>query len=94
MSIDEQLEIIQKQYNHLSSRLHQSEKLKNVAKIDKIGDVVRTARKNQGLTRKKLCDLCGISYTTLNKIETGSVSVRLDIVINVTNSLGLNLWIG
>ena len=94
MSIDAQLEIIQKQYNDLAGRLHQSEKFKDVADIDKIGDVIRAARKNQGLTRKKLCELSGISYTTLNKIETGSVSVRLDIVINVVNSLGLNLWIG
>jgi len=94
MSIDAQLEIIRKQYNNLAGRLHQSEKFKDVADIDKIGDVIRAARKNQRLTRKKLCELSGISYTTLNKIETGSVSVRLDIVINVVNSLGLNLWIG
>ncbi|MDA3788131.1 MAG: helix-turn-helix domain-containing protein [Desulfobacula sp.] len=94
MSIDEHLEIIREQYNNLAGRLNQSEKLKDAVSIDKIGDVVRAARKNQGLSRRALCELSGVSYSTLNKIETGAVSVRLDIVMNVVNTLGLNLWIG
>ncbi len=94
MSIDEHLEIIREQYNSLVGRLHQSEKLKDAVGIDKIGDIVRAARKTQGLSRQALCDLSGVSYSTLNKIETGSVSVRLDIVIKLVNTLGLNLWIG
>ena len=94
MSIDEHLEIIREQYNNLARRLNQSEKLKDAVSIDKIEDIVRTARKTQGLTRQALCGLSGVSYSTLSKIETGSASVRLDIVINVVNTLGLNLWIG
>ena len=94
MSIDEHLEIIRDKYNTLVSRLHQSEKLKDAVSIDKIGDMVRQARKTQGLSRQALCELSGVSYSTLNKIETGTTSVRLDIVINVVNTLGLNLWIG
>jgi DNA-binding XRE family transcriptional regulator len=94
MSIDEQLEIIREQYNNLAGRLNQSEKLKDAVGIEKIGDLVREARKIQGLSRKALCELSGVSYSTLNKIETGSVSVRLDIAINVLKTLGLNLWIG
>ncbi|CCK78948.1 helix-turn-helix domain-containing protein [Desulfobacula toluolica] len=94
MSIDEYLEIIREQYNSLVGRLHKSEKLKDAVGIDKIGDIVRAARKTQGLSRQALCDLSGVSYSTLNKIETGSVSVRLDIVIKIVNTLGLNLWIG
>lgn len=94
MSIDEHLEIIRDKYNTLVTRLHQSEKLKDAVGIDKIGDMVRQARKTQGLSRQALCELSGVSYSTLNKIETGTISVRLDIVINVVNTLGLNLWIG
>jgi len=94
MGIDEHLEIIREQYNNLAGRLNQSEKLKDAVSIDKMGDLVRAARKTQGLTRQALCELSGVSYSTLNKIETGAVSVRLDLVINVVNTLGLNLWIG
>ena len=94
MSIDEHLEIIREEYQNLAKKLRQSEKLKDVVCIDEIGDCIRTARKNQRLTRKALCELCGVSYSTLNKIETGSVSLRLDIVINIAKTLGLNLWVG
>ena len=94
MDIDEYLEIIREQYNTLANRFAQSEKIKDAVTIDKIGDIIRTARKTQGLTRQTLCELSGVSYSTVNKIETGSVSVRLDLVINVVNTLGLNLWIG
>ncbi len=94
MSIDEPLETIRELYNNLAGRLNQSEALKDAVSIDELGNIVRAARKTQGLTRQALCELSGVSYSTLNKIETGSVSVRLDIVINVVNTLGLNLWIG
>ncbi|SMC42389.1 Helix-turn-helix [Desulfocicer vacuolatum DSM 3385] len=94
MSIDEHLKIIQEKYNHLAGRLHQSETLKDAVSIEKTGEVVRAARKSQGLTRKALCQLSGVSYSTLNKVETGSVSIRLDIMMKIVKTLGLNLWIG
>jgi ribosome-binding protein aMBF1 (putative translation factor) len=94
MSIDGHLKIIQEQYNHLASRLHQSETLKDAVSIEKTGEVVRAARKSQGLSRQTLCQLSGVSYSTLNKVETGSVSIRLDIMMKIVKTLGLNLWIG
>ncbi len=94
MDVDEHLQSIRKKYNTVAAKLRQSEKLKDAAEINQIGNVIRTSRKSQGLTRKKLCDLSGVSYSTLNKIETGSLSVRLDIVTRVAGSLGLKLWIG
>ncbi|OGR27898.1 MAG: hypothetical protein A2277_21565 [Desulfobacterales bacterium RIFOXYA12_FULL_46_15] len=94
MNIDDHLQNIREHYNELSARLYQAEKLKDAVCIDKIGEVVRAARKTQGLTRKALCDLSGVSYSTLNKIEAGSCLVRLDIVMKIVNTLGMNLWIG
>lgn len=94
MSIDEPLETIRELYNNLTARLNQSEELKDAVSIDELGKIVRAARITQGLTRQALCELSGVSYSTLNKIETGSVSVRLDIVINVVTTLGMKLWVG
>ncbi len=94
MGIDEHLKIIQEQYHHLAVRLHQSEMLKDAVSIEKTGEVVRAARKIQGLSRQALCQLSGVSYSTLNKVETGSVSIRLDIMMKIVKALGLNLWIG
>ena len=94
MGIDECLKIIQEEYNHLASKLHQSETLKNAVSIDRTGEVVRTARKAQGLSMQALCELSGVSYSTLSKVETGSVSIRLDVLMKIVKTLGLNLWIG
>ena len=52
MSIDDHLQNIREHYNELSARLHQAEKLKGAVCIEKIGEVVRAARKTQGLTRQ------------------------------------------
>lgn len=62
--------------------------------IDEVGQRIRTERKKQGLTLNALCDLSGVAYATLNKIEQGHPSVRLDSLANVTRALGLKLWVG
>lgn len=62
--------------------------------IDDAGHRIRTERKKQGLTLNDLCDLSGVAYATLNKIEQGHPSVRLDSLVNVTRALGMKLWVG
>ncbi len=94
MGIDKQLEDIRMQFHTINAKLNQVDKLKDAVEVNLMGEMIRSARKKQKLTRQALCELSGVSYTTLNKIETGSVSVRMDIVINVAKTLGLGLWIG
>lgn len=62
--------------------------------IDETGELIREERKKQGLTLIDLCDLAGVSYATLSKLENGNPSVRLDILNKVLNTLGLKLWVG
>ena len=94
MGIDKQLEDIRIQFHTINAKLNQVDKLKDAVEVNLMGEMIRSARKKQKLTRQALCELSGVSYTTLNKIETGSVSVRMDIVLNVAKTLGLGLWIG
>ena len=94
MGIDKQLEDIRMQFHTINAKLNQVDKLKDAVEVNLMGEMIRSARKKQKLTRQALCELSGVSYTTLNKIETGSVSVRMDIVLNVAKTLGLGLWIG
>ena len=94
MDIDKQLEDIRKQFYSINTRLNQAEKLKEAVGINHIGEIVRDSRKKQKLTRHALCELSGVSYSTLSKLEAGSVSVRMDIVIKIAETLGLGLWIG
>lgn len=62
--------------------------------IDEAGQRIRAERNKQGLTLHELCELSGVAYATLNKIERGHPSARLDSVGNVASALGLKLWIG
>ncbi len=94
MSIENELETIRNRYDALARRVAQGQQLADAVPVEQLGKAVRAARKNQGLTMQALSDLSGISYATLNKIETGSASVRLDLVMNVLATLGMGLWIG
>ena len=62
--------------------------------IEDAGQRIRAERKRQRLTLNDLCELSGIAYATLNKIEQGHSSARLDTVGSVARALGMNLWIG
>lgn len=62
--------------------------------IEKAGFRVRNERKKQGLTLHALCDLSGVAYVTLTKIEKGIPNIRLESLISVANALGMKLWIG
>lgn len=62
--------------------------------IGEAGWRIRTERKKQGLTLHELCELSGVAYATLNKIEQGHPSVQLDSLGSVTRALGMKLWIG
>jgi len=62
--------------------------------IEEAGQRIRTERKKQGLTLSDLCELSGIAYATLNKIEQGHATVRLGSLENVTRALGMKLWVG
>ena len=62
--------------------------------IEETGQRIRAERKKQGLTLNDLCELSGIAYATLNKIEQGHARARLDSVGKVARALGMKLWIG
>ena len=66
----------------------------NFAPIEDAGQRIREERKKQGLTLNELCELSGVAYTTLSKIEQGHPSARLDSVGSVARALGMKLWIG
>ena len=87
--------------NEVKSRLSEAQKVAAMATqaasfspIEDAGQRIRTERKKQGLTLNELCELSGIAYATLNKIEQGHASVRLDSLGSVARALGMKLWIG
>ena len=71
-----------------------AERASSLSPIEDAGSRIRAERKKQGLTLNALCELSGVAYATLNKIEQGHESARLDSIVSVAKALGLKLWIG
>jgi transcriptional regulator with XRE-family HTH domain len=65
--------------------------LQDIACADRLGQLVRAQRKQQGLRIDDAAALSGVSVDMLSRLENGSGSVRLDKLMSVLDSLGLTL---
>ncbi len=59
-----------------------------------IGAAVRNRRRKDGLTLVETAGLCNVNYRFLSNLENGKPTVRLDKVLQVLGTLGLELKIG
>lgn len=55
--------------------------------LKRIGENIKKLRTEQGMTQSQLAELAGISNVHMSHIETGTVAMSLDSLINITNSL-------
>lgn len=92
--IDELLTTLRQKFAQLQKSASLSAQAATLSPIEEAGQRIRTGRKEQGLTLTELSDLSDIAYVTLNKIEQGHPSARLDSLTSVANALGMKLWIG
>ena len=58
-----------------------------------LGDVIRQQRKLQGVTQVEFAALCGVGIRFISDLENGKSTVEMGKVIQVINSLGLELTI-
>lgn len=58
-----------------------------------LGDLVRKARKTQGLTQVELASIAGKSHVLLRDIETGKGSVSFSSVLEILNELGIRVYV-
>ena len=56
--------------------------------LKKIGANVKKFRLEKGFTQAQLAEMADISTVHMSHIETGSVAMSLDSLINISNSLG------
>lgn len=59
----------------------------------RIGGRLRELREAQGLTTTQLGELCGLSHSTISKVENGKWSVSLDILGKICEALDAKLTI-
>ncbi len=61
--------------------------------IQTISKRIRQERKQQGLTQTELAGLCGVSLNFISQLEQAKETVRLDKLVLVLITLGLELKI-
>ena len=58
-----------------------------------VGDLVRSVRKDGGLDQSSAAGLAGVGVRFFGDLERGKPSVRLGLVLQVLDRLGLEVWI-
>lgn len=57
----------------------------------KLGQMIKEARKAQGLSQMDLQDLSGVSASVLYKIEKGRIDIAFGSLLAVADALGIEL---
>lgn len=91
--IDQELNKIKMMFYEMEQELNKYKSLKNIKPINDLSEVIRKERKKQNLTLQSLCELSGISYSSLAKIESGDISFNFKTLTQLLDTLGLKLWI-
>lgn len=68
-----------------------AESLKTHKEVASLGQCVRLARKQQGLTQAELAGLAGVGARFVSDVENGKPTVQLGLVLHLLNLVGLEL---
>ena len=60
---------------------------------NQLGAIVQSERLRQGMTQSELASLTGTQQKTISAIENGSTGTKLDTLLSVIASLGLDMQI-
>lgn len=63
----------------------------NIFDVNTLGQVVRTCRKQQGMTQVEFASLCGVGVRFMSDLENGKPTIELGKVLKVLKCLGLEL---
>jgi len=61
---------------------------------EQLGQALRRARKEAGLSQTQLAERCGLWQETISRIEGGSPGTRLDTMMEICAALELEIVIG
>lgn len=59
----------------------------------RVGSLIREARKAKGLTQKELGDMIGVAESTFSRFEKGGQNLTLDTLQRISDALGVRLLI-
>lgn len=59
--------------------------------MEKVGNIIKERRKALSITQRELAVLAGVGINTLTKIERGEANPSLKVIMNILNTLGLEI---
>ncbi len=92
MDFFEALELIENEYT-AQLKLNKLKSKEEMHLISELGVLIKKSRKQQKMTIEELSDLSEVSYSTISRIEKGSVNVQFANVLSLAEALGIKLWI-
>lgn len=63
-------------------------------KIEKLGSIVKKARKEQGLTQEQLASTAGTGVRFIRELEQGKESCHIGKALTVVSMLGIDITVG
>lgn len=64
-----------------------------MVKQEEIGALIKARRIKEGVSLEDLAALTGVGINTLSRLERGVGNTRLNVLLTVTNALGLSLTV-
>ena len=64
-----------------------------IRSLRQAGSALKALRQSRKITQKQLADLTGTAQSTISDIETGVVSVSLDVYLRLLEALGSDLTV-
>ena len=65
----------------------------HIRSVSDLGEVARGARTRAGVDQATAAGLAGVGPRFLSELERGKETVRLGLVLQVLDRLGLELWV-
>ena len=62
-----------------------------MSKIEKLGEIIRQARKEQGLTQEQLAATTGVGVRFIRELEQGKESCHIGKALTVVAMLGIDI---
>ncbi|HBG49150.1 MAG TPA: transcriptional regulator [Cyanobacteria bacterium UBA9971] len=63
----------------------------NIKSPEDIAEIVKEARKSQGLTQAKLAKLCGVGLRFISDLENAKSTCQIDKILKVLTGLGIKI---
>ena len=74
------------------NEMENNERTQKIMTVADLGQLLRKARKRQGLTQQTLADLVGVGTRFVSEVERGKSTAEFDRVVELLRGVGIDLF--